>query len=84
MAFEYRATKETKKQDFNYKVIEDYGSLGKRGNYELRLRLVAWNGNEPKYDIRPWKDDPERGEISGKGITLSGDELKTLAEILNS
>lgn len=83
MAFNYRKTeKETDK--ITYKVIEDYGSLGKRGNYDLRLRLVSWNGNEPKYDIRPWKDDPERGEIMGKGMTLSGEELEMLGKILNS
>lgn len=84
MAFNYRKSAETKSQEITYKVIEDYGSLGKRGNYDLRLRLISWNGNEPKYDIRPWKDDPERGEIMGKGVTLSGDELKKLGEILNS
>lgn len=75
--------KTTKKADeINYKVIEDFGLLGTRGNYELRLRLVAWNGNEAKYDIRPWKDDPDRGEICGKGITLSGEELEALKDIL--
>lgn len=83
MSFNYRKTeKETDK--ITYKVIEDYGSLGKRGNYDLRLRLISWNGNEPKYDIRPWKDDPERGEIMGKGMTLSGEELEMLGKILNS
>lgn len=77
--------KSTKKEsEINYEVIEDFGLLGTRGNYELRLRLVAWNGNEPKYDIRPWKDDPDRGEICGKGITLSGEELEALKDILIS
>lgn len=77
--------KTTKKEsEINYEVIEDFGFLGTRGNYELRLRLVAWNGNEPKYDIRPWKDDPDRGEICGKGITLSGEELEALQNILNA
>ena len=84
MAFNYRKSAETKSQEITYKVIEDYGSLGKRGSYDLRLRLISWNGNEPKYDIRPWKDDPERGEIMGKGMTLSGEELENLGKILNS
>lgn len=70
--------------EVTYEVLEDFGFLGTRGNYELRLRLVAWNGNEPKYDIRPWKDDPDRGEICGKGITLSGEELEALKDILVS
>ena len=73
-----------KADEINYEVIDDYGSIGKRGNYDLRLRLVAWNGNEAKYDIRPWKDDPDRGEICGKGITLSGEELEALQNILNA
>lgn len=79
-----RKTASKKADEINYKVIEDFGLLGKRGNYDLRLRLVSWNGNEAKYDIRPWKDDPDRGEICGKGITLSGEELEALKDILVS
>ena len=39
----------------NYKVIKDFGALGKEteGKSVKRLRLVSWNGKDPKLDIRP-------------------------------
>lgn len=43
------------------------------------LNLISWNGNEPKYDIRPWSPDHTK---TGKGITLTKEELLSLKEIL--
>lgn len=69
-------------KDFTYEVLEDYGVVGKRsGDWELRLRYVAFNGNEPKYDLRPWKDT-EDGERMGKGIQISGEELESLLKVI--
>lgn len=71
-----------KAKEFTYEVLDDYGVIGKRsGDWELRLRYVAFNGNEPKYDIRPWKDT-EDGEKMGKGIQISGEELESLLSII--
>lgn len=66
---------------FKYEVVADYGCLGNRGSYELRLREVSFNGNESRYDIRTWKED-ENGERMGKGIQLTGEELEKLCEML--
>ena len=75
---------EKKNNEADYKVLEDYGKLEGKGKWEIRFRRVSWNGGEAKYDIRSWKDDPDNGEIPGKGITLSGEAVEALMNILNS
>lgn len=71
------AFKKTKKEDFKVKIIEDYGTISENNGYELKLTYTSWNGNDPKYDIRSWKDG--RGY---KGITLTGEEVEKLYELL--
>ena len=83
MAF-IKSSKGNTKTDPTYEVHENFGVVGKRtGDWQLELRLISWNGNEPKYDIRPWKDT-EDGEKCGKGITMSGEEMESLFEILKN
>lgn len=41
------------------------------------LNLVSWNDHEPKFDLREWSPDHTR---MGKGITLTYDEMQTLAD----
>ena len=84
MAFIKTSTKgnANTKTDPTYEVHENFGIVGKRtGDWQIELRLISWNGNEPKYDLRPWKDTDE-GEKCGKGITLSGEEMENLLDIL--
>lgn len=70
-------------EGIKYEVIEECGLVAKRsGDYELKLRYVSWNGKEPKYDLRPWKVNDEGEEICGKGITLSGEELEALWNLI--
>ena len=45
--------------------------------WDLELNLVAWNGGEPKYDIREWNEEHTR---CGKGITLRLEELQKLVK----
>lgn len=79
---------EPKKQaeDVKYEVKEKCGVIstrkGKNGDSTLELRYVAWNGNAPKYDIRPWYFDEDGNERCAKGITLSGNELIELGKII--
>ena len=49
--------------------------------WNKELRLVSWNNAAPKYDIRDWAPDDEK---SGKGITLTEDEARTLMELLEA
>lgn len=76
MAFKKSNAKENK--EFSCKVIEDYGVLSENEKgYQMKLTYTSWNGNDPKYDIRPWKDG--RGY---KGISLTGEEIEKLYELL--
>lgn len=81
------AIKKTTKSDENIKmeIVEKCGVIMERnGGYNLELRYIAWNGNDPKYDIRPWKTTDDGNEVCGKGITLSGEELEKLGSIIKS
>ena len=81
MAFK-KSNGNAKANEPTYEVLEKHGVVGKRnGEWQIELRLISWNGNEPKYDLRPWKDT-EEGEKCGKGITLSGEEMENLLDIL--
>ena len=53
-------------------------SKNERG-YTKELNLVSWNGSDPKYDIRNWHPGRER---SGKGITLTKEEIINLMEAM--
>lgn len=73
----------TTNNEIKYEVIEKCGVISERnGGYTLELRYVSWNGGEPKYDIRTWKTKDDGTEVCGKGITLSGEELEALGEII--
>lgn len=56
-------------------VVQDKGD----GSWVKELNLVSWNGREPKYDIREWSPDHTK---MGKGLILSKEEAKTVAEAL--
>lgn len=78
----FRKSKSESTSEINYKVLEEYGTLSVNANgWELKLRYISWNGKEPKYDLRSWKED-ENGEKCSKGITLTGEEMETLLEIM--
>lgn len=68
--------------DIKYERIEEIGVLseGARG-WRKELNLVSWNGATPKFDLRDWAPDHEK---MGKGITLTKEEAKELARLLNS
>ena len=68
------------KTEFSYEIIKTIAVLStSKSGWSKELNLVAWNGKEPKYDIREWS--PEHDKM-GNGITLSDDEFAKLKEIL--
>lgn len=78
-----RKSSKANNNEIRYEVIEKCGVIEeKNGGYSLELRYVAWNGGDPKYDIRTWKAKDDGTEIVGKGITLTGEELEKLGEII--
>lgn len=81
MAFKNYSTKE-KKDEFNYEVIKKFGVLDSDSKMPKELRLISWNGGDPKYDIRGWSTNEDGTERITKGITLDAEELQSLYEIL--
>ena len=53
-------------------------SENERG-FTKEINLVSWNGDNPKYDIRNWHHSREK---SGKGITLTAEEVHVLMDAL--
>lgn len=73
----------TKDKEIKCEVLEKCGVIVERnGGYNLELRYVSWNDGEAKYDIRPWKIKDDGTEVYGKGITLIGEELESLGELI--
>lgn len=64
-------------KEFSYEVKNVLGQLSDK----TWLKVVSWNGNEAKLDIRQWyeKDGEER---CGKGISLNNEEAKKLVDLL--
>lgn len=74
----------TTKSEINYEIIEECGTvMDRKGGYALKLRYMSWNGRDPVYDLRPWKETDTGEEVCGKGITLSGEELENLGTIIS-
>lgn len=84
MAGFIKSTKENdKKKKVNCEVVENYGTIMENEDgYNLELRLVKWNGNEPKYDIRAWQKQDDGTEKCRRGLTLTGEEAENLYKLL--
>ena len=68
--------------DIKYDIVEELGVLSESvKGWTKELNLISWNGGAPKYDIRDWAPEHEK---MGKGVTLSEEEAKKLAELLSA
>lgn len=66
--------------EFEYTIVDELGILSSsQKGWNKELNLVAWNGKEPKLDIRDWAPEHEK---MGKGITLTTEEAESLYELL--
>ena len=65
--------------EIKYEIVNEIGVISDNGKWRLELNRISWNGKEPKYDLRKWTSDHEK---MGKGVTLTDDELITLADLL--
>ena len=74
---------ESKAKDVKLEVLEECFALPARKNGAVvRLDYASWNGNDPKYELRIWKEID--GEMQAtKGIGLTGEELIALRDALN-
>lgn len=76
----YGASKTDK--GLKYEVLKVFGTLDSDSKMPKELRLISWNGKDPKYDLRGWGTDEDGNETMTKGITLDGEELQSLFNIL--
>ena len=69
-------------EDFSFFIEKQIGVISHgKGGWQVELNLVSWGGREAKYDIRSWSPDHQK---MGKGITMTQEDLKTLAQLINS
>ena len=67
-------------KEIQYEIVKEIAVLSRsEGDYTKEINLIAWNGNEPKIDIRSFSPNREK---CGKGITLTADEAAALLEAL--
>ena len=68
--------------DFKFEIINELGALSEStSGWRKELNRISWNGREPKYDIRDWAPNHVK---SGKGITLTEQELLKLKELIDA
>lgn len=68
--------------DISMKLIRTVGTLSENEKgWKKQLKVISWNDAEPKYDLRAWNPEEDR---SGKGLTMTHDELKALGDIINT
>lgn len=67
--------------ELKYEIVKNLGVLSQSpSGWTKELNLVSWNERDPKYDIREWA--PEHKKM-GKGVTMTGDEIILLRDLLN-
>ncbi|MDD2418072.1 MAG: YdbC family protein [Oscillospiraceae bacterium] len=67
--------------ELKYEVVKSLGTISQApSGWSKEVNLVSWNDRDPKYDIRDWAPDHTK---MGKGITLTGDEIILLRDLLN-
>lgn len=67
-------------KSFAFEIVEEVATLSESGKWKKQLNIVQWGDNIAKYDIRSWNEDKTK---SGKGVTLSIEELRALKNALN-
>lgn len=63
--------KNSKKSDIKCDIIEEYGRVGNK-----MYAKISWNDGEPRDEIRIVTEDSSGNMRFGKGIAITGDELR--------
>ena len=62
----------------NFKVIKHLGMLSSpAGDTAKTVSIIQWGDLKPSLDIRKWENNEPK-----KGISIRGDEIKTLCKLL--
>ncbi len=67
--------------DIKYEIVERIAILSESGKWTKELNKVSWNDRPAKYDLRDWNHDEGK---TGKGTTLTEEEIHNLREVLDS
>ena len=62
-----------------YKLIMHVMTISTQGGKTKELNLISYNGGPPVLDLRSWKPDHQ---YTSRGITLSADEIRRIADVL--
>ena len=63
-----------------FEIVEEIGVISTSGTgWQKELNIVAWNGNQGKYDIREWSPHHDR---MSRGITLNEQEMRSIVDLL--
>ena len=66
--------------EVTFEIMEHIGVLEKRNDgWTKEVNIVAWNGGQPKVDIRDWEPSHER---MTRGITLTEQQAEKLAQAI--
>ena len=71
------------KKEFTYTIEKRFGTVSNAGSLPIELNLVSFNGSEPRYDLRKWRERDGERKMQ-KGITLTREELLGLRDFLRN
>lgn len=75
-----RLPKKDNNEPVSFEIVEHIATLStNEKGWRKELNIVSWNGTEPKFDIRSWKDDYSG---VGKGVTIFEDEMIVLKDAI--
>lgn len=65
-------------REFSFEIVEHICTIaeGRQEGYTKELNYVAFNGKEPKWDIREWNADHTK---MSKGLTFTEEEICKVA-----
>ena len=68
--------------EVRFEIVEKIGVITEHDTgWRRELNVVAWNGNQPKYDIRDW--NPDYTAMS-RGLTFTEDEMRSVTRLLKA
>ncbi len=74
------AVNQRENSDITYDIKEHIGVIKTfNTGWQKELKIVSWNGGNPKYDIREW--DMDHTHMT-RGITLFPDEMQEICRLL--
>ena len=67
-----------------FEIERSIGVLSDTGKVRKELNIVRWCNQKPVLDLRNWYVNEDETKEALKGITLTLDEARALAKVLNT